>query len=67
MYIGAAACIWFLRAWKLGELERVATSKEEREREIRDDDAVRERSQISRQQSRSSGFALKGFWSWQRV
>jgi len=67
MYIGAAVCMWFLRAWKLRELERLATRKEEREREIRDDDAVRDRPQMLRQQSRSSVFVPKGFWLWQRV
>ncbi|KAI9655396.1 MAG: hypothetical protein M1821_005544 [Bathelium mastoideum] len=29
MYIAAAACGWFLRAWKIGELERIAREKEE--------------------------------------
>jgi hypothetical protein len=24
MYIAAAFCLWFLKAWKIGELERVA-------------------------------------------
>jgi hypothetical protein len=72
MYIGAALCMWFLRAWKIAELESLARSKEERERDIRDDDAVsRERSNIVRQDSRmsvrSTFAAAKGFWSWQRV
>lgn len=25
MYIAAALCLWFLKVWKLGEMERVAT------------------------------------------
>jgi hypothetical protein len=27
MYIAAAFCLWFLKAWKIGELERVAALK----------------------------------------
>lgn len=27
MYIAAALCMWFLRAWKIGEIERVAAAK----------------------------------------
>lgn len=65
MYVGAALCLWFLRAWKIGEVERLALSKEEREREIRDDDAVPAgRPGMTR---REGSFAPKGFWSWQRV
>jgi hypothetical protein len=72
MYIGAALCMWFLRAWKIGELERITTTKEEREQELRDDDMVpRERPDISRNQSKTSVKsrveAARGLWSWQRV
>ena len=69
MYIGAAICMWFLRAWKISELEKEAATKEEREREIRDDDAVPR--SLSRHASRASVKskvkATKGLWSWQRV
>ncbi|TVY28165.1 putative transporter, partial [Lachnellula hyalina] len=51
MYIGAAVCAWFLRAWKVSELERVKGGKEEREREIRDDDQV-PRDALQRNESR---------------
>jgi hypothetical protein len=27
MYIAAALCLWFLKAWKLGEMERVAAAE----------------------------------------
>lgn len=72
MYIGAAVCMWFLRAWKIGELERVAITKAEREQELQDEDFVpRARPDMSRQQSRisarSKAQAAKGLWSWQRV
>jgi len=67
MYIGAAVCAWFLRAWKVSELERVKGGKEEREREIRDDDQV-PRDALQRNESRISTLnAAKGLWSWQRV
>jgi hypothetical protein len=72
MYIGAALCMWFLRAWKIGELERTAATKEDREQELRDDDMVmRERPGMLRHHSRTSvkskAQAAKGLWSWQRV
>lgn len=31
MYLAAAVCMWFLRAWNIGELERLARTKEKRE------------------------------------
>ena len=40
MYIGAAICMWFLRAWKISELEKIATTKEEREQELQNDDEL---------------------------
>lgn len=27
MYIGAASCMWFLRAWKIGQLEEIALAQ----------------------------------------
>jgi hypothetical protein len=72
MYIGAALCIWFLRAWKIAELEKITTTKEEREQELRDDDMVpRERPDISRNEIKtnvkSRVEAARGLWPWQRV
>jgi len=70
MYIAAAMCLWFLRAWKVRELESMKLSKEKREQEILNDDAV-PRSGMSRHLSRTSvkskAGAAKGSWSWQRV
>ena len=69
-YIGAAICMWFLRAWKIRELEQLADSKQKREQEIRDDDTVL-RPGISRRTSRvsvkSTVKVARGLWSWQRV
>lgn len=72
MYLGAAICMWFLRAWKIAELERQAVAKEKREHEIRDNDAVPiERPGLSRHVSmashKSKVNAAKGLWVWQRV
>jgi hypothetical protein len=73
MYIGAALCMWFLRAWKISELERQAVTKEMREQEIRDNDAVPiQRSDLSRHISTTASVkskmkAAKGLWSLQRV
>lgn len=70
MYIGAAFCMWFLRAWKIQELGRLKESKEQMEQDIRDDDAV-VRPNLSRHASRrsvkESVKIAKGLWSWQRV
>jgi hypothetical protein len=65
--------MWFLRAWKISELERQAVTKEKREQEIRDNDAVpNERPDIERHISSTASVkskvqAAKGLWSWQRV
>ncbi len=75
MYIAGAVCMWFLRAWKIGELERLQLSKEAREQEIRDGDAVlgrmpdiqRRHSQLRRGSAMSKVKAAKGLWSWQRL
>lgn len=73
MYIGAALCMWFLRAWKINELERGAVTKEKREQEIRDNDAgLVESPDLSRHISRTASVkskvkAARGLWSWQRV
>ncbi len=70
MYIGAALCVWFLRAWKIQEIVGIEASKEQREQEIQDDDTV-VRPNISRYASRvsvkSTIKVAKGLWSWQRV
>lgn len=29
MYIAAAICMWFLRAWKIGDLHRIELEKQE--------------------------------------
>jgi hypothetical protein len=61
-----------LRAWNIGELERVAITNEEREEELQDEDFVpRAQPDISRNQSRISvkrkAQAANSLWSWQRV
>lgn len=76
MYIGASICLWFLRAWKVKELARVAEaeSAKKRELEIRNDDAVPhgQRPNISRVGSRAASVKSKvqearGLWAWQKV
>lgn len=34
MYMGAALCMWLLRAWKIGELQAIAAAQEKRPEEI---------------------------------
>ncbi|KAK6592995.1 major facilitator superfamily transporter [Botrytis cinerea] len=83
MYIGAALCMWGLRAWKIKELESLREG--EREKEIRNDDEVRrerEREQgeekeseeganvpMRKQMTRTESVkrATKGLWALQRV
>lgn len=68
MYIAAAICAWFLRAWKVSELEKVQGGKEVREAEITNNDAVPRESGLQRHASRVSTLKkAKGLWSWQRV
>lgn len=62
--------MWFLRAWKISELEKQPVTKEKRELEIQDEDAIpRERPEMTRHISRTASVkkATKGLWSWQRV
>jgi len=67
MFIAAAACAWFLRAWKVGELENVKVREEQKEAEIRHDTVSRE-SELQRHTSRMSSLkAAKGLWCLQRV
>jgi len=70
MFIGAAICMWFLRAWKIREMEEQSVTAELREQEIRDDDQVpKEQPEMKRYISRTASVktATKGLWSWQRV
>jgi hypothetical protein len=70
MYIGAAICVWFLRAWKIGELGNLMMSNEMKEEGIRNDEAMlRERPELSRHVSTSVSVksTAKGFISWQKV
>lgn len=70
MYIAAAMCLWFLRAWKVRELQEMMLSKEKKEEEIINDDAS-PRPGMSRHLSRTSVKskvgAAKGLWPWQCV
>jgi MFS family permease len=74
MYIGASVCLWFVRAWKIRELEEAhAEAEAVREAEIRDDDAVpkhdaaRTTSVHGAASVKSRVQAARGLWAWQRV
>jgi hypothetical protein len=69
MYIGGVICMWFLRTWKIREIEKMDMKSEQ---EIRDNDVLpQERAEISRHTSRTSVKskmgAARGLWSWQQV
>ena len=34
MYVAAAVCMWFLRSWKLGQIERIAAEQNKRPEDI---------------------------------
>jgi predicted MFS family arabinose efflux permease len=72
MYIAAAICMWFLRAWKITELEKRARTNEQRERGIGNDDAVLEERHnfpgVRASSIKSKANAVEWLrWSWQRV
>jgi predicted MFS family arabinose efflux permease len=73
MYIGAAICMWFLRVWKINDIEKKAQAKEKREQEIQANNTeLKGKSDLSRHASRTASVkskvkAAKGLWSWQRV
>jgi MFS family permease len=65
MYIAASLCMWFLRAWKIGDLARA-----ERERDTRDNNAVLRSESVRGSKAasmKSKVETVKGLWSWQRV
>ena len=69
-YIGAALCMWVLRAWKIGELESLLMDKERRGDGLRNNGArpsqVPEISRHSRP-SATVKITVNGFISWQKV
>ena len=69
MYVGGAICMWFVRAWKIAELEKQACSREERDQQVQDDDEIGKRPNVKRKRSRTASVrtATRGLWSWQRV
>lgn len=70
VYIGAAICMWFLRVWKIAELERQAKAKDERWQETRDSEAVlveRSPRRSSMASARGTVKAARGLWVWRRV
>lgn len=73
MYVGASLCLWFVRAWKVHELENAGVQDpEKREMEIQDDDTVLRPVEISRtisvaQSVRTAAKASKGLWLWTKV
>lgn len=77
MYIAAALCMWFLRAWKIAEIERAdmlqTVDPTTREKEIRDDDAVpgHETGLPQRGASRTPNTRkiknIRGLWVWVKV
>lgn len=71
MYVAAAFCMWFLRAWKIEEVERV---EEMKRRENGEADGVMRRDLpvLSRNESRAASVkskvkAAKGLFAWKRV
>ena len=34
MYVAAAVCMWFLRVWKIGQMEQIAAEQEKRPEDV---------------------------------
>ncbi|KAI9839961.1 MAG: hypothetical protein M1819_000153 [Sarea resinae] len=61
MFVGAALCMLVLRAWKIGEIERL--QEDGRERALRDDDAVREHdSDVGNETAQAGARPMTKFW-----
>jgi hypothetical protein len=73
MYIAAALCLWFLRAWKINELQTIANEDDEkREAEIKEEEVMPQEPVLTRTRTvatsvKSTAKAAKGLWAWQRV
>lgn len=72
MYIAGAVCLWFLRAWKIREVERQTLEQQQqssRERGVLDNKEV---NNLNRSASRgisvkSTAKSVRGLYAWQRV
>lgn len=69
MYIGAALCLWFLRAWKVGQLEELAAVAEKRMENT--DPAIEPLSEGARRSRSLRGSVrtsfVKRMFRWQKV
>jgi hypothetical protein len=66
MYIAAALCAWFLRAWKIREMERLADEKRVAEAALNGGNG--KGSDLKRHASRVSTIKkARGLWAWERV
>ena len=67
MYVAAALCLWFLRAWKIGQLEELAV---EQEKSLEGIDAVHDqpsRSSVSASSKAAKSSVLKRLSMWKKV
>lgn len=69
MYVGAALCMWFLRAWKIGQLELLVTETEKPSERI---DPVRDQplegiNRGASEAGRPPSNVLKRMCLWRRV
>ncbi|KAI4263692.1 MAG: hypothetical protein L6R42_001175 [Xanthoria sp. 1 TBL-2021] len=66
MYIAAALCMWFLRAWKIGEIERVAAAKWKSPAEVSVVD-IEPAVIISQAVGQPSSSVLRRLFAWKKV
>lgn len=68
MYMAAALCVWFLRAWKIGELEAIAAHEEKALHDINplDPESPELRRAISTGTYRKSSL-IKRLFAWKKV
>ena len=68
MYTAAALCMWFLRGWKIQQIEQIAAEKAKRSSDIdvANIELVDERSVCSTRRKSKTGI-LKSFVVWEKV
>lgn len=52
MYVSAFVCLWFLKAWKIGEIEKLAELEGKREGEIKPTESGEDAGISSREEAR---------------
>ena len=66
MYIAAATCVWFLRAWKIGEIERMTAEKDDQSDGVDGDADIITGGGVEPRKYQTSSF-VKRLFKWKKV